>query len=155
MVDGNGKIMLYVGVNQRRAFLLRAFAEWNYEIEIVEIFKPNVDFCKRFYAFPIIHGDICKADEILTKQYDIIAWIHGPEHIDKSKLKLTLEGLEKHAKLILMIVPEGHSPQGAVDNNKDEKHLWDPYPDDFKNLGYTVQRETVNNKALVIWKYVR
>lgn len=152
LIHGKGKTLLYVGVNQRRAFLLRAFAEWEYDIELIEIFKANVDFCKRYYAFPIIHGDICKADELLTKQYDVIAWIHGPEHIKKIKLESTLKKLEKKTKFVLLIVPEGNSSQGIVDNNKYEKHLWDPYMEDFQNLGYKVQRESVNNKALVAWK---
>lgn len=155
ITDGKGKNLLYVGINQRRAFLLRAFAEWQYDIELIEIFKPNVEFCRRFYAFPIIHGNICKANELLTKKYDIIAWIHGPEHIKKNKLKSTLKKIEEKAKLVLLIVPEGHNPQGIVDNNKHEKHLWDPHPEDFQNLGYKVKHETVNNKDLIVWKYVK
>lgn len=151
MADGKGKSLLYVGANQRRAHLLRFFAKLKYDIEIIEVFDDNIEFCKRFYAFPIIQGDIRHIKKFTTKFYDVISWIHGPEHIEKNELKNVLKQLENQAKIVLMVGPNGKSVQNEVDGNKYEKHLWSLDKKTFIDLGYNVKLIN-DDRALIMWK---
>lgn len=151
ILNGKNKTLLYVGINQRRAHLLRFLFNLGYNIEIIEIFGPNVEFNRKFYAFPIIQGDIRQLKKFTTKVYDVIAWIHGPEHIAENELKDTLKVLENQAKNILLIGPNGKNIQDEVDNNIYEKHLWSLDEKVFVNLGYNV-RPANENKVLVVWK---
>lgn len=152
--DGYGKTLLYVGVNTRRDMFLKNFTLWDYNIEIIEAFEPNVKFCRKFYAFPVICGDIRNADQILTHTYDVIAWIHGPEHIKKEEFSKTFKKLEDKAGFVLLIAPKGNNPQEAVDGNPYERHLSSIYAKDLESFDYNTILARPNGQVLVAWKYV-
>lgn len=95
--DGYGKSLLYVGAGNRY-YLLNDFQKWGYNIEIIEIWKPNVDILKKIFPFTIIHGDIKHFKTIINKSYDICCWWHGPEHIKKEEFPNTINEIEKNVK---------------------------------------------------------
>lgn len=131
------KTCLYVGASHRRVFGLKELCMAGYDIEIIEVFKPNVEFLKKKYKFPVIHGDIIKEN---IKKYDLIFWSHGPEHINKNDLEPVLDKLNRKCKQLVLLFPEGASPQGAVDGNINETHLNTLYASDFRSIGYKTKK---------------
>jgi len=135
--NGYEKFLLYIG-GGNRCYLLNDFQKWKYEIEIIEIWKPNVDFLKKTFSFPVIHGDIRNFKTIINKSYDICCWWHGPEHINKNDFEKLLPKLEQKCKLLILGCPEGYSPQEEINGNPYEKHLWSVETEYLKNMGFSV-----------------
>ena len=147
MFNKTSDTCLYVGGSRRRVFMLKELCIAEYNIEIIEVFKPNVDFLKRMYAFPVIHGDIRSYD---IKKYNVIFWSHGPEHISKDELIPTLEKLKSKCTTLVLLFPEGESIQGEVDDNIYEKHLTTLSSQYFYNLGY--ETKVCSDGSVAIWQ---
>jgi hypothetical protein len=77
----------------------------------------------------------------VSKEYDVVMWWHGPEHVVPSEFVRLVGLIEKHCTgLVIMACPEGHDPcwNRDVDPHFDE-HLWEVHPEDFHVLGYITQ----------------
>jgi hypothetical protein len=137
IADGRGRKALYIGASPIRAYLLGDLARWGWGTDILEIHPPNADFARR--AFPcrdVVLGDVRDAATLLAgRRYGLALWWHGPEHIPREDLPATLAALASLSTLTVLSCPRGRSPQGPVDGNPHETHLWDPQPADFAALG--------------------
>jgi len=152
-----GRSMLYIGASAWRAVLLEDFRDWGWRIDVLEIFPVNTAFVAHAYRpRKVIEGDVRQADSLLTETYDAVVWWHGPEHIPREDLPATLASLEQHAPLVILSCPVGSAPQGEIYGNPHEAHLWDVYPHDLENLGYSVKAFTRTSPgaddAILAWK---
>jgi hypothetical protein len=132
------KTVLYVGARQDRYDFLETFNKNRYEIDVLEIFQPNVDFLKTIpWIKNIIKGDV--TDFKTDKRYDVVFWWHGPEHIEKGEIPRALSYLESITNnLIVLGCPWGNVPQGhnLEDKNIYEKHLASFDVGFFEDFGY-------------------
>ena len=107
----------------------------------------------------IVRGDVRFVESLFSGSgiiFDVVLWWHGPEHIDKWELGLTLEALEsKTNKMVILGCPFGKYPQDAVDGNIFEIHRSALYPEDFIKYGYnvkTIGERDVMGGNLLAWK---
>ena len=134
------KSVLYVGASPARQVLAQEFKNGGADVDLVEIWQPNIDELKK--ARPdlfsnMILGDARSLSQVVDKTYDVVCWWHGPEHIKKEELAATLAELEKVANdTVLLGCPFGNYPQGAVGGNESEIHQSVLQPQDFAVLGY-------------------
>lgn len=147
------KSILYIGINQIREEMLHLFKERDYDITILEAWKPNVDALKSKYP-NIIWGDIRDLEKIkLLPQFDIVIWWHGPEHVKKKELPKILICLRMKAHLYAIIAcPWGIYEQDSAFGNPHEEHLSYLYPEFFKKLGWqtnTIGKEDVKGSNLL------
>ena len=137
-----------------RIQMLRLFEEKHYEVQIMEIWKPNVDGLRA--RFPnIIQGDICDLD---IPESDIVMWWHGPEHVKKEELPHILTALQKKARKYVVI----GSPWGVrinhhlVFENPHDLHLSTLYPSFFENLGWKTsvlgEKDKMGSNLIAWWK---
>lgn len=120
-----GSKVLYVGCRKK--------TDWSWykylnkcDINILEIFGPNVKYIKDYVKnnnlnINVIKGDIANHD---VSMYDAVIWIDGPEHLPKSQ---SIEIINKIVlcKYYLLLGPTYKSPhknQKASYGNKAEKH---------------------------------
>lgn len=155
------KTLLYIGASPDRFELVDLFYYSGYEIDVLEIFEPNVKALevmnRRWKIFKkIMLGDVRRVEEILKGQYDVIVFWHGPEHLGPLEIKPTIEKLESFARHLLIFgSPWGEYPQGAVKGNPNEEHKSALFPAFYKKLGYatsTVRRHPGRGSNLVAWK---
>jgi len=133
------KSVLYIGARNKRIDYGDMFRENQYQITIVEIFKPNVKYLKTIkWIKDVIHADINTFKT--NNKYDIVFWWHGPEHIEKSKLQGIISKLETFADVAVVLgCPWGDVVQANKDNNPYERHI--SYLDcgDFESMGYKTE----------------
>lgn len=149
--------VLYVGARESRIDFGREFRRNNYQIDVLEVFRPNVDFLKEVaWLNQVYQGDVRQVDEVIGQEYDIVFWWHGPEHIDKAELKETLRRTESVAtKLIVCGCPWGVYEQEEAYGNPFEEHRAHLLPEDFACLGYEVSaigREGFFGSNIIAWK---
>ena len=103
--------VLYVGARTDRMDFGKDFKLAGYEIDVLEIFEPNVQYLKTVeFINHVIRGDVRQARLLVQRTYDIVFWWHGPEHIEKSDLGDTLNGLRLIAEeLVVCACPWGGS----------------------------------------------
>jgi len=139
--------VLYVGARTDRMDYGDEFRKGPTKIDVLEIFKPNVIYLKSLdWINEVHHGDVrsCSID----KDYDIVFWWHGPEHIKEEELANTLTWLEEKAKVAVVLgCPWGKSPQGHLHNNPNEEHVSHYDYQIFEDLGYKV--ECIGEKDVV------
>lgn len=153
-----GKDCLYVGAGCNATFqFVPELIDHNYKITLLEIWKPNSDL---YSGHPWFNEAICSDIRIFDtdRKWDLLMWLHGPEHIHKEELESTVKKIEKLTrKLIVMACPWGIYPEGAIQGNPHEVHLSSLYEEDFKALGYmvdTIGQKDVPGSNLLSWKYV-
>ena len=105
---------------------LDEFKQAGYEITIVEAHLINSELLANHYDFEIYH--CCIEDFKFIKDYDVIFWWHGPEHVQKNKLPGILQKLELHCKCIILGCPWGRYKLGAVNQNPYQEHKSFIYP---------------------------
>lgn len=118
------KSVLYIGARPDRTDFLQNFINAEYEISILEIYKPNVEYFKNDSVFTeVIEGDV--KDFKTDKKYDVIFWWHGPEHVEEEKIDYTLKKLESISNhLVVLGCPWGNVVQGdEYEDNPNEKHI--------------------------------
>ena len=148
------KDLLYIGVSKKHFQFKDYLHELQYNITLLEIYKPNLESYLNKYI--CINADIVKFET--EQKWDVIMWWHGPEHISKEELESTLKKLETMAKkLIILGCPFGKYVQGIVNNNPYQIHKNYIYPKDLIKLGYLV--ETIGNQDrqgsnLLAWKLI-
>ena len=108
------RTVLYVGARTGRIDFGRQFRRNGYEIDILDIFEPNVAFLRTIpWTNEVIHGDVREVDDIIDTTYDVVFWWHGPEHIERYELESTLLKLENVASnLVVCACPWGIFEQG-------------------------------------------
>lgn len=133
----DSQTILYIGAKNDRFQFKEYLQKLGLKITILEIFHPNVAFLRN-KGFEVIEADITKYKT--EKQWDIILWCHGPEHIEKSEIFKVLKNLEKIAsKAVILGGPWGLYPQNAIYNNIHEIHKCTLYEEDFKILDYSTR----------------
>jgi hypothetical protein len=118
------KSVLYIGARPDRTDFLQNFINAGYEISILEIYKPNVEYFKNNPRFiEVIEGDITNFN--FNKKYDVVFWWHGPEHVEEEKIDYTLKKLESISNhLVVLGCPWGNVVQGdEYEDNPNEKHI--------------------------------
>lgn len=151
--------MLYVGAKTQRIQMIDVFS--TYVIDVVEVWKPNVDGLlaeqeKRNLFRNIYLGDVRYWR--IPILYDLVVWWHGPEHVAEEDLQKSLENLETMAtKLVIVAAPHGSYPQGTVGGNTYENHLLTCYPATFNKFGY--ETDVINpfgplEQNLLGWKRI-
>ena len=152
--------ILYIGAHEGRIQFGDIIRENNLDIDILEIWKPNVDYLRKTVTWfnDVIEGDVRNIDKVLSKKYDIIFWWHGPEHIKKTELFMTIQKLENYAnKYVVLGCPWGDYPQGEEYGNPYEVHTAAFYEEDFQAYGYKtscVGIMDVPGSNLMAWKDV-
>jgi len=154
----NYNTVLYIGARTDRIDFGDEFKENNYKMDILEIFKPNVDYLKKIeWLNQIIEGDVKEVDKIIDKKYDVIFWWHGPEHIGKEDLKVTLDKLKKLANhYVVLGCPWGDVEQGDIFGNKWEEHVSELNLEDFEENGFKTdligEKDILGSNILAWWK---
>ena len=130
--------VLYVGARTERFDYGEEFMDSRYKITVLEVYKENVDYLKTIpWITEVIHGDVRWFTS--DKKWDIVFWWHGPEHIHKKELPLTLKNLESMAnKAVVLGCPWGKYDQHALEGNPYEVHVSAYGFEDFINLEYSV-----------------
>ena len=108
-------------------------------VTVVEAFEPNVQFIRDLtWVEEVIHSDIRRFSS--NKEFDIVFWWHGPEHISSADLAKVVRRLEVHAtKAVVLGCPWGRYEQTAKDGNPYEAHLSQYDHGDFERLGFEVE----------------
>lgn len=160
----NYKTLLYVGAHPDRIEMIDIFYDLGYEIDVLEIWEPNVkdliELNEKYHIFrDIIWGDIM--DDIWRgsstgEPYDIVMFWHGPEHIKREQLPKLILNLESYAKhYVIMAAPIGRYKQGPIDGNPYETHETFLHPHDFEEFGYSVdclRKKKPRGSNMVLWK---
>ncbi|MCU7834982.1 MAG: hypothetical protein KZQ83_06960 [gamma proteobacterium symbiont of Taylorina sp.] len=134
------KTLLYVGARDNRFLFGDTFFSFDYKITLVEAFKKNCDYLETLDMIDEIHHlDILELNKssLINNKFDIVMWIHGPEHVYKKEFEKILPSLEKITnKHLVLMCPWGEYPQGAIYGNSYEIHKQAYYPEDFEKLGF-------------------
>lgn len=157
---GKGKAILYVGARPGRFQLGRELFEAGYEITLLEVYRPNVEFYSGHpWLKGVVHGDVQNLGGA-TCDWDITVWWHGPEHVTKGRGKIALSQLEGLTKrLIVLGCPWGLNRAGPACGNPYEEHLSHWRVEDFEKLGY--ETRTLGEKDnpstwchIMAWKFL-
>lgn len=153
------KSVLYIGARPDRTDFLQNFINAEYEISILEIYKPNVEYFKNDSVFTeVIEGDV--KDFKTDKKYDVIFWWHGPEHIEGDKLEDTLKKLESITEYDLVLgCPWGKVMQDNDHNdNPNEKHINFIKTGYFEKMGYKTNYSGLEDNMgsnIIAFKYLK
>jgi hypothetical protein len=152
--------VLYIGASSLfpPAFVYE-LRQAGHKMTLLEIWPDNVHYYEHGGASSfehVIHGNVLELNdlELPHEHYDIAFWWHGPEHVERGQVELTLEGLEQIADLVVAACPFGKSAQVDYPNPYQD-HLSALYPVDFEKLGYQVQTlggENIPGAQLMAWK---
>ena len=132
--------LLYVGghaKHNRHLQLTDEFLKHGYDIDVVEIHKPNVDEMKEKYKWirHVIHADIRFFQSAMIRSYDVVMFWHGIEHIYKSDLMSLISRMSAYTnELIIFGCPYGIYEQGAEYDNPHEIHISHWYPEELEEL---------------------
>lgn len=115
------------------------------DITILEVYEPNVKELRKFFD-SVIHGDI--RDFVNSgNTYDIVMWLHGPEHLEENELRSVLVDIKKLAnKIVILGCPYGFNRQGALYGNEYEVHKSTLYPEFFHTFGYHTESILYRNR---------
>jgi hypothetical protein len=149
--------VLYIGIEKYRMVFVKNFLWHGYKMDILEIWKPHIDYYREvnsnFNLFnKIVHGDVREVDKYseLDDKYDVVFWFHGPEHIMKKELPDTIEKLkQKTGKLLIMACPYGESHSPARGGNVYNEHVAELYTEDFYGMYLEVVCE--QEKRIKVW----
>ena len=146
--------LLYIGARPDACSWLTELYKAGNVIDILEIWKPNVDELEND---PRVHhisqGDV--RDLQVDEDYDYIWWWHGPEHLPWVDFMDTMPLLKVCAKRLLAVAaPWGDYPQGQHEGNPSEQHRWSAQACDFSLFGLTVIADGIYSRPgseLVGW----
>ena len=133
--------VLYIGARSNRFHFGKDFAKKDYEITVMEAYKPNVEALLGVpFVQEVIEADVRQVHELTLKSFDVIFWWHGPEHVTHDELLRTIPHLENLCiKILVLGCPWRKYAQGAVGGNPFERHLEDYDYDVFESLGFEVE----------------
>lgn len=155
-----GKTALYVGATPRRFQMVPELSDANYDITLLEAFKPNADYYAGHPCFTeVICADVQDIGKVANgREWDLVVWWHGPEHVGRERLPQTLVNLEAVAnRMVVLGCPWGQNLHGVVDGNPYSIHRNHIDVPDLEKLGYEVK--TLGEKGnpgtwchLLAWK---
>jgi len=162
------KTCLYIGAKPERIELVDMLYGMGLDIDVLEVFEPNVkalkELNKKWKIFrDIFQGDVRDLPEPLLGKgtwpdYDVIIFWHGPEHLNKEEIPGVLKELETGARCFVILgCPWGDFPQDTTDGNIHEAHLCSLTPGFFENLGYschTIKKIHKRGSNIVAWKRI-
>lgn len=155
------KTLLYIGANTDRIELVDLFLKHKFVIDVLEVWKPNVEGLRDLNSKHRIFRCVMEGDARRIPagmKWDIVMFWHGLEHLKKEEIHATVKGIERVAKfLVIFGCPVGQYEQDAVDGNEFEKHLSFLVPKDFHDLGYrtsVVRPKKPRGSNLCAWKFV-
>jgi hypothetical protein len=120
----------------------------NIEFVVLEIFAQNCENILNIRKLPCIHGDVRNIKNMQIPNFDVIQWLHGPEHIYWDEfLTCRLDIEAKANKAVLYQAPIGEYPQDAMYNNIYEKHLTTLLPRMFEELDYEMFLHDKNGES--------
>lgn len=115
------------------------------KIGVLEVFPKNHSdleqqvWSGRYNVQPILGNVMNIGSHVKPKEWDIIFWDHGPEHVTRDQLdQVTPVLMETAGSLLLYCCPWGDWPQGAEDGNEHEIHRNAVSKEQLVNLGLTV-----------------
>lgn len=136
--DIKGKSLLNVGFNsiipstgiEAKHWWVRLFQDVGVErFAILELFQQNIAFINKYFGqrdFPmeVRWGDARHIRQYYKiKEFDIVLWWHGPEHLVELEIEPTLFMLRSVAKDWLVVgCPNGYLEQDEVYGNPHETH---------------------------------
>lgn len=133
--QGDGWQKIFKGF-QRNGFM---------RFEILEIFQRNVNWLRtqRAWPCPIHSGDIRHIGDIKSlqgKEFDVVTFWHGPEHISQEEFEDVLVRCKEHlkAKFFIAGAPWGKWEQGNIFDNPHEVHVRHWYPEEWEAMGFDV-----------------
>jgi len=155
----NYQSMAYVGARNRGFLFGQEFFDAGYKITVIEAFDKNVNYLKSIDIVDrVVHLDILKlaASKVIDEQFDVVMWIHGPEHVVTDDFIKVLPSLEKITrKHLILMCPWGRYEQDAIYGNPYEVHKEAYYPEFFSKLGFsfeTLGQKDVEGSNLMSWK---
>ena len=148
----SGKSALDIGARyspEYGAGLFTGLQEFGVEdYTILEIFGGYVkDLIEHDY--PVIQGDVRQIQRYFQlESFDIVAWIHGPEHLNNfAEICKSIEKLKRLTKRWLIVsFPIGKEKQGAIDGNPYQIHRY-TIPSVQKILGCFDRKDNVQHIA--------
>ena len=107
--------------------------------DIIEIYSENCMNIRKERNLFCYEWDITNIKNLQCPNYDIILWLHGPEHISWDAFLDCRSDIENKANYaVLYQAPIGMYEQGALYGNPYETHVSTLYPEMFENIGYDV-----------------
>lgn len=106
--------------------------EWKTRIEGCEVWKAY--FNANYNAYDKVHN--CDIQALGLEKYDLVYCGDVIEHFTKPEAVALIEKLKAHSTHVMITLPLGHSPQGAVFGNPHEAHQSDWTEADFHALGF-------------------
>lgn len=153
--------VLYIGGNKSRLQLVPELVWAGAVIDIVEIWEPYIRELSelnktKHYFRRIMQGDVKELTSIVTSQYDLSVWWHGPEHTTREDLPLALRQLQQATRQLAVVgCPHGHCAQGVTkDGNIYQCHRAHWLPEDFVGLGWTaavLKEQPGMDSHLIAW----
>ncbi len=129
--------LLYVGASKRRAQCLDELIAAGRQVTILEAWAENARaFIGKPGVVKVIQGDVRELWQLGAGWFDVAFWWHGPEHIERKELGVTLYQLEVAAALVVLAAPWGPYPQSELEGNPWERHLWGVEPKYLRLQGY-------------------
>jgi len=140
------KTVLYIGACETRHLHLEKFFLSGYSIDVLEAWYDNCQWLQKFnkeknWIRKIIWNDVRELEtgDVLDRNYDIVFFWHGLEHIFLEQQENTIKWLKYYTdKLLVLGCPYGNFFQGEVNGNPYEKHLCSIYSKDLENLGFDI-----------------
>jgi len=117
-------------------------------IDGIEVYKPYIEkYNLNQYYNKIYNVDM--RDFNLYPRYDIIILGDVLEHISKEDAVLFISRLKQRVTNIFLSIPITFCPQGEVDGNKYEKHLYHWSDKEIRGLGFKMLNVGVNDNGLI------
>lgn len=141
LFDQCSKSVLYIGARTDRFDYGEEFRNAGYEIILLEVWPENTLYLSRIpWLKKVIQADITLYNFSQDDKFDIVFWWHGPEHIEETKIPITLKRLESVTnEYIILGCPWGKFEQGELYNNPFEKHISYLDYNIFEDLGYETE----------------
>lgn len=137
-IEGDGKTLLYIGARHKKFSWSQVIQEAKYKIHVLEIFKKNVKTLQTFDFIEEVYYDDIRTTT-LDKEFDVVIWHAGPEHVTKEEFKDASKNIDRLCtSLSILVCPDGPRPQGIIYGNKWEKHVAEYTKEDLEQYGYEV-----------------
>lgn len=135
--------LLYIGANPEMHTALEMLHQAGHRITVLEIWPDYVQALRQpplsAWVDEVVTGDARYVDRLLGgRQFDVVFWFHGPEHIRREEFEPLMTRLEARAeRLVVLGAPWGNTlGQGPKPY---DHHISFYYARDWEALGYEVR----------------
>lgn len=124
-------------------------------VSVLEVYDDYIVRLRESDWLDVIKGDIRLWET--DRQWDVVIWWHGPEHIPEQDLDVLIPKIETFAtKIAVMAGPWGHTTVRTNHKNPYEFHFSVLTPERFAKHGYTVrtvgQKDTFESQLCAVKK---